>query len=446
MESVITILVVFILVAITVIPYLKKMRRREREALEAQEKGKLISGKPQAQHPHIDVSLCVGCGTCVSACPEGDVLAVIGGKSTIINGYKCIGHGLCADACPTGAITIVMASPSVSADLPMLTENYETNVKGIFIVGELGGMALIKNAINQGRDCVTYISTQLASSDRRLKYSDDVYDVLIVGAGPAGISASLTAIQNKIRYITIDQDDIGGTVRQYPRQKLVLTSPVELPMYGKFKKLEISKEDLLEFWEEVFKKSGLKVNTQEKVLDIKKEGELFFITTSKGSYKALNVILALGKRGTPRKLDVTGEKLDKVYYRLIEADHYKNCNILIVGGGDSAIESAMGLATQPGNRVTISYRGDQFTRIKDRNAKRIQQFSDEKKVEIIFQSKIKEIKEKSILMDNNGETKEIPNDFVWIFAGGEAPNKFLEKIGIQIGAKDVTNKMVEVAG
>ena len=444
METLITIFIFLLLAAITVVPYIRKMRRKERAALESQAKGKIIGGKPQAQHPRIEITLCVGCGTCVAACPEGDVLAVIGGKSTIVNGHKCIGHGLCADACPTGAIQIVMASPSASADSPQIDEHYETNVPGVFIVGELGGLALIKNAVNQGRDCVNYISEEIKKQGANYQRSGDIADVLVVGAGPAGISASLAAIQNHLKYITLEQDDIGGTVRQYPRQKLVMTSPVELPMYGKFKKLEISKEALLEFWEDVFQKSGLQVRTQEKVEEIKRVDGYFDVKTAKGSYKSHYVILAIGRRGTPRKLGVPGEHIEKVYYRLIEADHYKDNHILVVGGGDSAIEAALGLAAQKSNIVTLSYRGERFSRIKDRNEKHVQEFVQQKKLNLIYNSNVKEIKEQSVLIDFSGQLNEIRNDFVWIFAGGEPPTKFLEKVGVKFGQREVNLKELQI--
>jgi thioredoxin reductase (NADPH) len=437
MESLIVYLIAFVLILVTVIPYVLKMKKKERAAAEAVEKGKLMSGGPQAQHPHIDITKCIGCGTCVSACPEGDVLAVVSGKAMIVNGYKCVGHGLCAEACPVGAIEIVMASPSVSDDRPVLSEHYETNVAGVFIVGELGGMALIKNAVSQGRDCLAHIAERAASMPQADR-GGAIVDVLIIGAGPAGISASLAAIQHKLSYVTLEQDDIGGTVRQYPRQKLVMTSPVELPLYGKFKKLEISKESLLELWSDVFAKTGVKVNTREKVLDVKCSGGFFTVQSSAAVYQAYHVVLALGRRGTPRKLGAPGEECDKVYYRLIEADHYKNCQVLVVGGGDSAVEAAMGLAVQQGNKVTLSYRGAEFTRIKDRNAKRLQQFQQEGRLDVLMQSNVVDIRSTEVDVEVGGERRTLPNDYLWVFAGGEAPTAFLQKIGIRIGAKTVT--------
>ena len=406
--------------------YLNEQKSREVRAQEAVKKGTLRSDGPQSQHPHIDTTHCIGCATCTTVCPEGDVLAMLGGKAVIVNGYKCIGHSLCAEVCPVGAITMVMASPGMSADLPHLTPQFETNVPNLFIAGELGGLALIKNAINQGRDCIDTVAARVPAI-RRGKSHPDILDTLIVGAGPGGISASLRAIERKLNYLTVDEGEIGGTVSKYPRQKLVLTSPVELPLYGKFRKTELSKEDLLALWNEILQRADFKFRKGEKVEEIRKgEDGIFTVVTPKGQYRALTVVLALGKGGSPRKLGVKGEDLPKVMYRLIEADHYVHKKILVVGGGDSAVEAAMGLANQVGNRVILSYRKEAFTRLKDRNEKRLAEAVRKGHLEVIFNSTPIEFKETSVILEVGGQSREIPNDFVWIFAGGEPPTAFLK--------------------
>ncbi len=418
--------------------YLRSLKKKEARARESIEKGKLFSEGPKAQHPHIDTNYCIGCATCTSVCPEGDVLAMIGGKAVIVNGYKCIGHALCADACPVGAITMVMASPSMAGDMPFLTPQLETTVPNLFIVGELGGLALIKNAVNQGRDCVDEIATRIEADGAR-QPTPGVHDLLVVGAGPAGISASLRAIERKLNYLTLERDEVGGTVAKYPRQKLVMTSPVEFPMYGKFKKLQLSKEALLSFWDMILNRADFNVSTGEKVDDVKKgEDGIFTIITSTNQYRARAVILALGRAGEPRKLGVKGEDLPKVMYRLIEADHYINKKILVIGGGDSAVEAAMGLASQTGNQVTLSYRSERFSRIKERNAKRVEDFMRSNKLKVLFNSNPVEFKPESVILDVNDSQQEIPNDFVWIFAGGTSPNAFLKKIGVGFGSQDLT--------
>jgi thioredoxin reductase/Pyruvate/2-oxoacid:ferredoxin oxidoreductase delta subunit len=420
--------------------YLKGQKKREEQARAAAEKGKLYSDGPRSQHPHIDANYCIGCASCTMVCPEGDVLAMLGGKAVIVNGYKCIGHSLCAEVCPVGAITMVMASPSMGGDMPFLTPEYETTIKNLFIAGELGGLALIKNAINQGRSCVDTLANRTAAVGRP-RPASDIYDVLIVGAGPAGISASLRAIERKLNYVTLDEGEMGGTVAKYPRQKLVMTSPVEFPMYGKFKKTELSKEELLAFWSQVLKRVDFNFKKSEKVEHIEKGADgIFTITTANGGYRARGVILAIGKGGSPRKLGAKGEELPKVMYRLIEADHYVNKKILVVGGGDSAIEAAMGLGHQVGNQVTLSYRKEAFSRIKERNAQRVQESMRKGKVKVIFNSNPLEFRPDSVVLEVNGTSQVIPNDYVWIFAGGDPPTAFLKKIGIGFGPQDLTSE------
>jgi thioredoxin reductase/Pyruvate/2-oxoacid:ferredoxin oxidoreductase delta subunit len=441
-ETLLTLITYGICAIAIVIPFLlyqKNLKKREERARQSEEKGKTYSSGPQAQHPHIDNVWCIGCAICTHVCPEGDVLAMLGGKAVLVNGYKCIGHSLCAEACPVGAITMVMAAPSMSANIPYLTPEYETSIQNMFIVGELGGMALIKHAINQGRDCVDNITNRVKAMGAA-RSVPNVVDVLVVGAGPGGVSASLRAIENKLSYMTLEQDDeIGGTVAKYPRQKLVMTSPVNFPMYGKFNKLQLSKEELLAFWQKVRERADFKVRTGEKVEEIKKEPDgIFTVVTTKGQYRSHAVILGLGKAGIPLKLGVKGEELPKVMYRLLEADHYINKKILIVGGGDSAVEAAMGLASQVGNQVTLSYRKDSFSRIKERNTQRVEEFKRTGKMKVVFNSTPVEFKQDSVLLEVQGKVEEIPNDFVWIFAGGVPPTAFLKKIGIEFGTRDVT--------
>jgi thioredoxin reductase/Pyruvate/2-oxoacid:ferredoxin oxidoreductase delta subunit len=440
MDNLISFLIAVVIIGGFLAYYMRQDKKKAAKYREAAERGKIHSSGPMSQHPQIDNNYCIGCATCTTVCPEGDVLGMVGGKAMIINGYKCIGHSLCADACPVGAIKMVMAGPAVGAELATLTPEFETTKRNLFIVGELGGLALIKNAVNQGRDCVDTIAKRL-TANKTSPSAVGLYDLLIVGAGPAGISASLRAAEKKINYITLEQAEIGGTVAKYPRQKLVMTSPVEFPMHGKFKKSELSKEDLLAFWGQVLKRADFKCKTGEKVENIVKGDDgIFRVTTQNGEHKARHVILALGKTGNPRKLGVKGEDLPKVMYRLIEADHYVNKKILVVGGGDSAVEAAMGLASQVGNSVTLSYRQAAFSRIKERNSQRVQDFIRKGKLKVLFNSNPVEFREDSVLIEVNGAKQTIPNNYVWIFAGGEAPTAFLEKIGVGFANRDLTKE------
>jgi thioredoxin reductase/Pyruvate/2-oxoacid:ferredoxin oxidoreductase delta subunit len=440
MDTLLTWLIAGIVLGFFFFRYWRAHKKSEAQARASAERGANFSDGPKAQHPHISADYCIGCGACVTVCPEGDVLALVGGKAAIINGHKCIGHGLCAEECPVGAITMVMAKASSGADMPMISDEHETSVENLFIAGELGGLALIKNAVNQGRDSTDVIAQRI--EDLRAAHAgEDIFDVVIVGAGPAGISASLRAAEHGLKALTLEREDVGGTVSKYPREKLVMTSPVEFPLHGKFHKTSLSKEELLAFWEKVMKRTDLNIHTGEGVEAVgKEEGGLFRIRTAQKEYRSRSVVLALGRAGTPRKLGVKGEELSHVLYRLIEADHYTHKNILIVGGGDSAVEAAMGLAHQAGNKVTLSYRKPEFSRLKDRNAKRIEEHINSRKLEVLFNSMPTEFRLGSVSIEVNGKIRELPNDCVWIFAGGTPPSDFLKAAGIAFGSVSTEEK------
>ena len=217
---------------------------------------------PASLHPVIDPSKCIGCGSCVRACPEGKILGLINGKAELVEPSHCIGHGACKAACPADAITLVFGTERRGVDIPNVDENFQTNVPGIFIAGELGGMGLVRNAIEQGRQAVGSIRKMRGAA------KSNVLDVFIVGCGPSGLSASLAAIESKLRFATVEQDSLGGTVAHFPRKKLVMTAPFTLPLAGKFHFKELSKEELVELFENIADDAGLKVNFGERVESI----------------------------------------------------------------------------------------------------------------------------------------------------------------------------------
>jgi thioredoxin reductase/Pyruvate/2-oxoacid:ferredoxin oxidoreductase delta subunit len=410
----------------------RRFRRREAVAHSAAARARVSGERPRAQHPRIDVTHCIGCGACADACPEGSVLAVVAGKAALVQPERCIGHGLCADACPVGAIEIVTAPPSVRADTPLLSPELETNIPGVFVAGELGGLSLIKNAVRQGRECVDTIARRRQA---RGPLSSQVADVCIVGAGPAGLAAALRAHELRLSYVLLEQGDLGGAVAKYPRQKLVLTSPFELPLYGKFKKLHITKEELLGLWQRVVRETGLAIRTGARVEHVQRDLDGgFTVATTRGAFRSRAVVLAVGRRGTPRTLGVPGEDLPKVLYDLIDAASYRGKRILVVGGGDSAVEAALGLAHQSGNRVTLSYRRDAFVRLKQRNETKIAEAMRRHTVSVVFNSQPVAVRAASVVLDVAGTQRELPNDLVWALLGGTPPTAFLERIGVQVGA------------
>jgi thioredoxin reductase len=422
---------VFGIVFLVMFIYLKKTKKRSQKTEEKIVKAKEFGfHEPVSLHPVISTENCIGSGACIEACPEKDILGWVSGKSKTINTSRCVGHGACFHACPVLAITLCIGTEKRGVELPHISQQFETNIPMLFIAGELGGMGLIKNAVEQGKQAVENLTKKLKKS------SNADYDVIIVGAGPAGIAATLTAKKNNLRFLTIEQETLGGTVYHFPRSKIVMTVPLELPLYGKVKLFETSKDELISLWNDVLTKNNITINQQEKVESVEKCEDFFEVKTTKGIYKTNGIILAIGRRGSPRKLNVPGEEKEKVYYRLLEPEHIKDQKILVVGGGDSAIESAILLADE-GNEVTLSYRSDSFSRIKPRNLERIKQYGASEKISVLFKSNVIEITDTEVHLSFEGyeELQLLRNDLVYVFAGGELPTKFLEKIGISITKK-----------
>jgi len=416
---------------IIVFIYLRKQKRESKEV-----EAKIVIAKrdgmyePVSLHPVIDEGSCIRTGACIAACPEHDIIGIKDGKAVTINASRCIGHGACFHACPTMAITLVIGTEKRGVELPHVNQNFETNVDGIFIAGELGGMGLIKNAVEQGKQAVENIVKSLRKGHQA------TYDLVIVGAGPAGIAAALTAKKHNLNFLILEQDSLGGTVYTFPRQKIVMTTAMDLPLYGKVKLFETSKSALLDLWNAALRKNDITIKEHTKVESISHQNGMFDIETLLGEHiSSKTVLLAIGRRGTPRKLGVDGEIQEKVAYRLLEPEDINGKNIMIVGGGDSAIESALLLADQ--NNVTLSYRSEAFNRIKAKNGEKIKDAMISGRVKVMFSTNPISINKDSVVLatSNPGEEIYVENDLVYIFAGGELPIQFLQKAGIEITKK-----------
>jgi thioredoxin reductase (NADPH) len=414
--------------------YASRRSHHEKLSAQAHEQAKASGlSEPATLHPIIDHAKCIGCGACVQACPEypgHQILGLIRGKAHLVSPSECIGHGACFTACPADAITLVFGSEKRGVDIPLLSPTFETTVPGIYIAGELGGMGLIRNALTQGRQA-------MESIHRALKLrSTSQLDVVIIGAGPAGFAAALTAKSLKINYVVLEQESLGGAVFQYPRGKLVMTSPAEVPLVGKIKFSQTSKEELLSFWKQVEQKIGLNIRYRERVNTIQSNGKGGFVIKSMaGEYLTSHVLLAIGRRGTPRKLEVPGEDLPKVVYRLIDPEQYAGQQVLVVGGGDSALEAATSIADADGGQVTLSYRGDSFARAKPKNRERVEKARQSGRLNVILNSNVKNITHGAVELEVAGESLQIDNDAVIVSAGGVLPTDFLKSIGIEVTTK-----------
>lgn len=389
--------------------------------------------EPASIHPAIDMALCCGSGACVEACPE-KALSIINGKAMLTDPTHCIGHGACMEACPVEAIQLVFGTEKRGMDIPLVSQSFETNVPNIFIAGELGGMGLIRKAAMQGKQAIDSI-----------KKKNNIYqefDVIIIGAGPAGLSASLAAKEQQLNYLTIEQEDsLGGAIYKYPRNKVAMTQPVSLPIVGKVEMYDISKEELLEFWLSTVDEHSLNVNFHERMETINKIDNGYEVKTSKGTYRTSNVLLAIGRMGTPRKLDVKGENQSKVVYRLVDPEQYSNQHVLIVGGGDSALEAAISISEQPGTIVTLSYRSESFGRVKVKNRDRLQEAQEKNQLNVLLKSNILQIGIDTVEIElSSQEIIEIPNTAVIICAGGILPTPFLKEIGVMVETHYGTTK------
>ena len=422
-----TYFILLYLLPITLIVGLYVARRRRREASHKKTLSESVAAgltEPASLHPVVDPLRCIGSASCVQVCPE-QAIGIVGGQAQLVNPAACIGHGACAAACPFDAIQLVFGTERRGLDIPQVGPDFQTNVPGIFIAGELGGMGLIRKAAEQGRQAIGHISKRRAAAEE--------LDVVIVGAGPAGIAAALASQEKNLRYVALEQETtLGGSILHYPRHKLTMTAPIDLPIIGRVSWREISKEKILDFWNDVVERIELKVRFGERMETIQRSGAGFVVGTQRREYRARNVLLSIGRRGTPRKLGVPGEDLEKVVYRLLEPAQYRARRVLVVGGGDSAIEAALSVAAEPGAKVALSYRGAAFNRVKPKNRERLEAASGTGDVNLLLESNVTRIERQTAELERRGGVVKLANDDVIVCAGGELPTPFLKSIGVMV--------------
>lgn len=425
----------FLLMALIAFVSISRHSKKQKKAKKVLEKSiKENLNEPATLHPEIDETLCAGCGACVKACPEGEILQLINHKAVLVSPSKCVGHGACEQSCPFGAIDLVFGTKTRGMEIPRISPDFETNITGLYIAGELGGMGLIRNAVKQGRLAATHALSKI----NEVKVKTD-YDILIVGAGPAGFSAGLTAVQNKASYRLIEQNSFGGTIYNFPRQKIVTSHPLEIPIFGakKFKSNIVLKEEILSFFTKVKKENNLQINEKESFKNlVVNENGTFEVETSAGKFTSKKVVLCMGVRGSPRKLGIPNEDHSKVTYNLIDPEEYQNKSIAIVGGGNAGLEAAQYLSKEHlKNQVHLLVRGgpaEAFSRANEQNQNLV--FAQEKKglIKIHYDTAIKMIEDDHIIVANKDQEYRLDNDFIFVFAGAEVPFKFLMSLGINI--------------
>lgn len=410
----------------------RHLRAREGKALtELEDMAALGEVVPDTIHPRIDPDRCIGSGACVRACPEKGVIEIVHGQARLVNVLACVGHSACMTACPVDAITLVFGTAKRGVELPKVDPNFQTTREGVYVIGELGGMGLIRNAVRQGRQAADHI----ASAQRRGR--GDAYDAAVVGAGPAGISATLRLMEAGLRVVLLEREAFGGTIMHYPRAKVVMTGALELPLVGAVRRRKMSKEQLVELWQSILAKTNLPVKTGVLVEGVSADPDgMWRLATTGGPVRAANVLLGLGRRGSPRKLEVPGEEQPKVHYRLLEPAEFAGKHVLVVGGGNSAVESALSLSDSNGcASVSISYRRNAFARCRAENRRRIDEAIRAGKVRALMPSEVKSIGMSDLVLTMDKREMTIPNDAVIVQVGGTAPAELLQKFGIEVVTK-----------
>jgi thioredoxin reductase (NADPH) len=388
--------------------------------------------------PRINLDLCIGSGACVSACPEKSVIALVQGRARLVNPLGCIGHGACATACPVDAIKLVYGTSTQGVELPVLDTHFQTNRHGVYVAGELGGMGLIRNAISQGRQAADHIILGNGDGRNPRRGKNAALDALVVGAGPAGISATLRLMEAGLRVLLVDREGFGGTILHYPRAKVVMTGVLDLPVYGKVRGRQLSKEELMGLWRDIQQRTRPPVVTGHLVTGLSERSDgMIEVQAERGSWHAANVILALGGRGSPRKLEVPGEESSKVVYRLLEPAEFRGKHVMVVGGGNSAVECALALADfKACASVSLSYRRAEFARCRAENKRRIQECITNGSVKAFLPTQVVAIEGESVtLSDDQNRAQKVPNDSVIVQAGGTPPAQLLSSFGIQMVTK-----------
>jgi thioredoxin reductase/Pyruvate/2-oxoacid:ferredoxin oxidoreductase delta subunit len=408
----------------------KRRRRQVRDAMVLQEKQEKNLHIPRSLHPVIDTDICIGSLSCLKACPEGDILGIQRGTATLVHADHCIGHGRCAAECPVQAIRLVMGTHERGVDLPEIDEYFESSRPGVHVVGELGGMGLLRNAVRQGLQAAKRLDHVLPKEKPRGRGGR--VDVVVVGAGAAGLATACGLQEAGRSYRLLEQGTWGGTMFHYPRRKIVMTEPATIPGFGKIGKSTITKEELLETWGKAIEKLQVKVEESVQVNGIDGEDGTFAVQTSKGTIEARKVVLACGRRGTPRKMGVPGEELEKVTYGFTDAEQYGGRRVLVVGGGDSALEAAIQIAELGTAEVALSYRGAELGRARQANRDKLTALSEAGQLTLLLPSQIKNVTETEVRLEWDGREMRLPNDDIIVHIGGDPPDAFLKKAGVEM--------------
>ena len=375
---------------------------------------------------------CTGCDACVAVCPT-NVLDLVANKSRVLRFHDCIQCEACMIACPTEALVMFPeGTQPPPLKVPEIDENFQTVVPGQYLIGEVAGKPLVKSAANLGRAVVEHM-LMTGMQPGAIGRSETIVDVAIIGSGPGGLSAALTCIQRGLSYVVLEKEQmIASTIARYPKGKLVMAEPYDTQNLSFLPVFDSAKEQLIPIWQELIQRVQLRINQGESVETVARAPDgAFEIRSTVNTYRAQRVVLSIGTRGKPRTLQVPGENLPKVYNLLEDPDEWQGRAVLVVGGGDSAVEAALALA-DAGAKVTISYRGKGFNRAAPRNKQTIEQYAAEGRIKARLGSQVLQFEADSVTIAlSDGQQKRYSNDAAFVLIGADPPIQWLEKLGIR---------------
>ena len=384
-----------------------------------------------ARLPVVDGATCLGCYACVDACPY-DVLEIRRYVAEVARPADCCGLTLCEQRCPNGSLVMTDGAEAPARATSLADSLESREVPGLFLAGDVTGLPLIRNAINQGAHAVRTIA---GARPGRPRLDGDLLDLLIVGAGPAGLSAALEAQALGLRYVVLEQGSVAGSIRSFPRGKLVLDP--DLPDLGRLWLAETSKEELLARWLEAVRRERPAIREGVRVTAIARTAGRFTVQAlsadgERVACRATHVLLAVGRRGTPRPLpiDVPPAWSDRVHYSLADARSFAGQRVLVIGLGDVAMEAALALSRQPGAQVTVSYRGDDFVRGKARNIAELRRREAAGALRMLWRSELRALEPGHAVLSAPGGPAAVPCDAVLAFIGSIAPDSLLPAAGL----------------
>ena len=382
--------------------------------------------------PVIDAATCLGCYACVDACPY-DVLEIHRYVAVVARPADCCGLILCEQKCPNGSLAIALADrPADTAATDVDADLESRTVPGLYLAGDVTGQPLIRTAIDQGARAVRAIAA------RPRETAAGALDVLIVGAGPAGLSAALEAQRRGLRHVALEQATIAESIRSFPRGKLVIDP--DLPTESLLWLAEATKEELLARWTRTVREARPAIREGWRVTGIAPAGapgsgfvvEAVDRDGRSETHRAARVLVAIGRRGTPRRLpiELPADILDHVHYSLADARSFAGRRVLVVGLGDVAMEAAIALSRQPGTTVTIAARGPDFRRGKARNIAEIRRRAASGTLAIHWRAEVAALAPGRATLATPAGPLEVGCDAVFVLIGAIPPEDLLRRAGV----------------